>query len=79
VPFLGCPKLPLKLPPEKTEEVDVAIFALPFVSIAAGVALAIAFDERREPLDECPYCAAHVEGYPLACPACHKVLGRRRT
>jgi hypothetical protein len=56
----------------------VAIFALLFVSIAAGVALAIALDERRDSLDECPYCAAPVPGYPLACPQCHKALGRRR-
>jgi hypothetical protein len=56
----------------------VAIFAVLFVCISAGVALCLYLDESSQDSLKCPDCASPVTDYLFTCPQCDRVLGRRR-
>jgi len=45
--------------------------------VTLGVIVRLILDEIGRDRLACPYCGSHVMGGPLACPQCHRVLGRR--
>ena len=64
----------------KDAEVDERMMAI-LVACAAlftvGVILKLVLDDVGVDSTICPYCASKIGGKPLACPQCHRALGKR--
>jgi hypothetical protein len=77
VPFLDYRRLPPKVFLKEAEETGVVILTALAICISSGLILRVFLDEIRHLPLKCPYCASSVAGYPLTCPLCHGVPGRR--